>query len=204
MSESTGSRAGVNSSHAVGEKSGGSPGVAASSGNWKWYVLLLLLWIALQLAGMQRTIAALGLHGSGFVNDLPLIVAFLILAAFAYTSGLRAPASIALVKDTMVYILVLAAMIWIPLKFGGFGHIFDVTGQTQASRSTPGVLILPPTQYLMFATLALDSALAGFLCPHTVPGVLTCSSATFASRTALGYSGFICFENTRVRRGQCT
>ena len=148
-------------------------------------ILATMPYIALQLVGLQVTIAALGLHGSAFVNDLPLIVAFLVLAAFAYTSGLRAPASIALVKDTMVYIFVLSAVIWIPLKFGGFAHIFDVAGQALASRSTTGTLILPQSQYLPFATLALGSALAAFLYPHTVTGVLSSSSATTIKRNAV-------------------
>jgi SSS family solute:Na+ symporter len=148
-------------------------------------ILATMPYIALQLVGMQVTITALGLHGTGFVNDVPLIVAFLVLAAFAYTSGLRAPASIAIVKDIMVYIFVLTAVIWIPLKFGGFGHIFEVAGQALASRSTPGALILPPNQYLPFATLALGSALAAFLYPHTATGVLSSSSATTIKRNAV-------------------
>ena len=148
-------------------------------------ILATMPYIALQLVGMQVTITALGLHGSGFVNDLPLVVAFLVLAAFAYTSGLRAPASIAIVKDMMVYIFVLAAVIWIPLKFGGFAHIFDVAGRTLASRSAPGALILPHDQYLPFATLALGSALAAFLYPHTATGVLSSSSATTIKRNAV-------------------
>jgi SSS family solute:Na+ symporter len=134
---------------------------------------------------MQVTIAALGLHGSGLVSDLPLIVAFLILAAFAYTSGLRAPASIAIVKDMMVYVFVLTAVIWIPVKFGGFGHIFQVASETLASRPTAGAVILPPAQYLPFATLALGSALAAFLYPHTATGVLSSSSATTIKRNAV-------------------
>jgi SSS family solute:Na+ symporter len=148
-------------------------------------ILATMPYIALQLVGMQVTITALGLRGSGFLNDLPLIVAFLVLAAFAYTSGLRAPASIAIVKDMMVYIFVLTAVIWIPLKFGGFASIFNVAGQTLASRSTPGYLILPPSQYLPFATLALGSALAAFLYPHTATGVLSSASATTIKRNAV-------------------
>jgi len=148
-------------------------------------ILATMPYIALQLVGMQVTITALGLHGSGLVNYVPLIVAFLVLAAFAYTSGLRAPASIAIVKDMMVYIFVLTAVIWIPLKFGGFGHIFLVAGQTLASRPAPGALILPPSQYLPFATLALGSALAAFLYPHTATGVLSSSSATTIKRNAV-------------------
>jgi SSS family solute:Na+ symporter len=148
-------------------------------------ILATMPYIALQLVGMQVTIAALGLHGSGLVSDLPLIVAFLILAAFAYTSGLRAPASIAIVKDMMVYVFVLTAVIWIPVKFGGFGHIFQVASETLASRPTAGAVILPPAQYLPFATLALGSALAAFLYPHTATGVLSSSSATTIKRNAV-------------------
>jgi solute:Na+ symporter, SSS family len=53
-------------------------------------------YIALQLVGIQVVLGALGLSGTGLVADLPLIVAFLVLAAFTYSSGLRAPAAIAI------------------------------------------------------------------------------------------------------------
>src|SRR5213078_1302533 len=50
-------------------------------------------------------------------------LAFLILAAYTYSSGLRAPALIALVKDSMIFIVLFAAIIIIPIKLGGFGPI---------------------------------------------------------------------------------
>ena len=50
----------------------------------------------------------------------PLIIAFAILAAYTYQSGLRAPALIAFVKDTLIYI-VIVAVIYIPTKLGGWG-----------------------------------------------------------------------------------
>ncbi len=50
--------------------------------------------------------------------------AFVILAAFTYSSGLRAPASIAIVKDILIYLTAFAAVIVIPIEFGGFGKIF--------------------------------------------------------------------------------
>ncbi len=53
-------------------------------------------YIALQLIGMQTVIGALGIPG-----HLPLIIAFGVLAAFTYTSGLRAPAMIAIMASTM-------------------------------------------------------------------------------------------------------
>src|ERR1700747_3378281 len=61
-------------------------------------ILATMPYIALQLVGIQVVLGAMGVETSGFGGDLPLIVAFVILAAFTYTSGLRAPAMIAIVK----------------------------------------------------------------------------------------------------------
>src|SRR5579864_5415331 len=60
-------------------------------------IVATMPYIALQLLGIQVMIAALGISGSGFAADLPLLIAFGVLAAFTYSSGLRAPASIAVV-----------------------------------------------------------------------------------------------------------
>jgi SSS family solute:Na+ symporter len=51
-------------------------------------IVATMPYIALQLVGIQVVIAALGLEGSGWMADLPLVIAFVILAAFTYTSGL--------------------------------------------------------------------------------------------------------------------
>src|SRR3984957_6462055 len=74
-------------------------------------ILATMPYIALQLVGIQVVIGAMGLETSGLGGDLPLIIAFIILAAFTYTSGLRAPAMIAIVKDLLIYITVIAAII---------------------------------------------------------------------------------------------
>ncbi|MEA2855748.1 MAG: solute:Na+ symporter, family, partial [Methylobacteriaceae bacterium] len=66
-------------------------------------VIATMPYIALQLIGMAAVIKALGLTG-----EIPLIVAFVILALYTYSSGLRAPALIAFVKDIMIYIVVIA------------------------------------------------------------------------------------------------
>ncbi|MDE2345508.1 MAG: sodium:solute symporter, partial [Gammaproteobacteria bacterium] len=87
-------------------------------------ILATMPYIALQLVGIQVVIAAMGFSGTGIVGDLPLIIAFAILAAFTYTSGLRAPALIAVVKDLLIYIVIIAAVIIIPMQLGGYGHIF--------------------------------------------------------------------------------
>ena len=89
----------------------------------KWLALAVAItgivatmpYIALQLVGLQVVIGAMGIGTVGLVGDLPLIIAFVILAAFTYTSGLRAPAMIAVVKDTLIYITVFAMAIVIPM-----------------------------------------------------------------------------------------
>src|ERR687886_498411 len=62
-------------------------------------ILATMPYIALQLVGIQVVIAAMGITG-----DAPLVIAFVILAAYTYFSGLRAPAVVALVKDVIMSI----------------------------------------------------------------------------------------------------
>src|SRR6516225_8199059 len=120
-------------------------------------VLATIPYIALQLVGMEAVIKALGLQG-----ELPLIGAFLILALYTYSAGLRAPALIAFVKDTMIYIVVLVAIIYIPWALGGFGNVFDAADKGLSARGGVSSLLLPPGRELPYATLALGSALAAF------------------------------------------
>ena len=87
-------------------------------------IVATMPYIALQLVGLQVVIGAMGVTSSGYTGDLPLIIAFIILAAFTYSSGLRAPASIAVVKDILIYITAFAAIIVVPIQIGGFGKIF--------------------------------------------------------------------------------
>src|SRR5579859_5488804 len=92
-------------------------------------IIATLPYIALQMFGIQVSLAALGIPLTvpigGFQLDLPLLIAFLILAAYTYTSGLRAPAMIAMVKDIMIFIVLIALLIVLPSKLGGFGAIFN-------------------------------------------------------------------------------
>ena len=74
-------------------------------------VIATMPYIALQLIGIETVFHALGIKG-----ELPLVAAFLILALNTYSAGLRAPALIAIVKDTLIYIVVLAAISLVPYK----------------------------------------------------------------------------------------
>jgi SSS family solute:Na+ symporter len=145
-------------------------------------ILATMPYIALQLVGMQIVLGALGVEG-----DWPLIIAFLILAAYTYQSGLRAPALIAIVKDTLIYVTILVAVIYIPSKIGGFGAMFDAAKEALPQREKPGALIpMGPDAQIAYATLAFGSALALFLYPHAITAVLSAKSAqTVRRNTAL-------------------
>ena len=71
-------------------------------------ILALMPFIALQLIGIQAVLEVAGIGGSDnwLAQDLPLFVAFAVLAAYTYSSGLRAPAVIAFVKDGLVLSLI--------------------------------------------------------------------------------------------------
>src|SRR6185437_7996069 len=139
-------------------------------------------YIALQLVGMQVVIGAMGVETSGLAGDLPLIIAFVILAAFTYTSGLRAPAMIAVVKDALIYITVIAAVIVVPIHLGGYGAIFAKIPPAKLILAAPGAGTLGT--FSAYATLALGSALALFLYPHAITGILSSSSGRVIRRNA--------------------
>jgi SSS family solute:Na+ symporter len=151
-------------------------------------ILATMPYIALQLVGIQVVLVGLGLTGSGILADLPLIIAFIVLAAYTYTSGLRAPALISVVKDLLIYIAVIAIIIAVPLNLGGFGHIFDLVKQHNqaavAAGKPPVALMLTPASINQFWTLALGSALALFLYPHAITGVLSSKDGKVVKRNS--------------------
>ena len=151
-------------------------------------ILALMPYIALQLVGIQSVLTVMGVGASSanaLVKDLPLFIAFLVLAIFTYVSGLRAPAMIAFIKDTLIYVFVIVAVFYIPAKIGGWDHIFGVAQHHFASvnpkTGKPFGTIVPTSKPIGstqfdFATLALGSAIALFLYPHAVTGTLAAKS----------------------------
>jgi solute:Na+ symporter, SSS family len=141
-------------------------------------IVATMPYIALQLVGIQAVFDTMGIGGTGnaFVKDLPLIVAFAVLAAYTYSSGLRAPALIAFVKDTLIYIVIAVAIVYIGVKIG-FGDMF---GAAKTKMTTPlpsgaptGTFVTGPPSYWAYGTLAFGSALALFMYPHSMTAVLS-------------------------------
>ncbi len=151
-------------------------------------IVATMPYIALQLVGLQVVIAGLGISGTGYAGDLPLIIAFIVLAAFTYSSGLRAPASIAIVKDLLIYTTAFVAVIVIPIQLGGFGKIFAAVPPAKLLLAAPGAHTTGA--YGVYATLVLGSAFALFLYPHSITGILSASSGRAVRRNAAILPGY--------------
>jgi SSS family solute:Na+ symporter len=153
--------------------------------------LATMPYIALQLIGIQAVLEVAGVGGSGnwFAKDAPLLIAFVLLAAYTYTSGLRAPAVIAFVKDGLIYLVIIVAIIYLPHHFGGWDHIFgaaqDKMAATNPVTKAPNGAFLPGSAQLWaYATLGLGSALALFMYPHSITASLSSGSRNTIRRNA--------------------
>ncbi|MBV9163662.1 MAG: sodium:solute symporter [Pseudonocardiales bacterium] len=154
-------------------------------------IVATMPYIALQLAGLEAVLRTMGLNGAGLAGHAPLFIAFVILAVYTYQSGLRAPALIAFVKDGLIYLVIIAAVIILPMKLGGWGTIFDAAdAKFTATPSRSGGLLLGGSNQLQYVTLALGSALALFLYPHALTGALASRSRNVIKRNMVALPAY--------------
>jgi solute:Na+ symporter, SSS family len=160
-------------------------------------VLATMPYIALQLVGIQVVLEVMGIGGtSGLAKDIPLLIAFAVLAAYTYASGLRAPALIAFVKDTLIYLVIIVAVFYLPTQLGGWDGIFAAAKDSFTSFNTDnadaiasgaaapkGIIPVDALQWA-YVSLALGSALALFMYPHSITGVLSTASRSVIRRNA--------------------
>ncbi|MBV9228517.1 MAG: sodium:solute symporter [Chloroflexi bacterium] len=134
-------------------------------------IVATMPFLALQLYAIEVSLSYVGVP-----VEASLIIAFLILSAYTYTSGLRASGLTAIAKDILVFFVIISAIIVIPMKLGGFTHIFAV--------APPAKILLQPQQYLAFSTLAIGTSLSLFLFPHNMTGMLCTNSRKVLQRNA--------------------
>ena len=137
-------------------------------------ILATMPYIALQMYGMEVVIAQMGVP-----VEASLIIAFGFLAVYTYIGGIRAPAMIAIVKDIFLWLVVLVAIIYIPIKLGGFDAIFH-KAHVYAQESP-----LQSKDYSIYSSLIIGSVLSIFLYPHVLTGVLSANSAKVLRRSSI-------------------
>jgi SSS family solute:Na+ symporter len=154
-------------------------------------ILATMPYIALQLIGIQAVLEVVGLGGTGntLAKDMPLLIAFALLAAYTYSAGLRAPAVIAFVKDGLVYLVIGVAIFYLPGKVGGWAHIFEVakikmTTPNPATGKAPGTFVPPASQYAAYATLLFGAPMPLFMYPHSITASRAARSRNTIRRNA--------------------
>ncbi len=155
-------------------------------------ILATMPYIALQLVGIESVLTVMGIgstSGNVVIRDLPLIIAFTVMAGYTYLAGLRAPALIAFVKDILIYLTVIVAIIYIPSRLGGWGHIFSAASAhlnsvNPATGKPYGSIVVMPAGEWAYGTLALGSALALFVYPHATTGVFAAGRRDVIRRNA--------------------
>jgi SSS family solute:Na+ symporter len=155
-------------------------------------IVATMPYIALQLVGLEAVLRTMGFNGAGFLGHLPLLIAFVVLAVYTYQSGLRAPALIAFVKDILIYVVIIVAVFYLPSKLGGWDSIFSAAqAKFDATKTNPndGTLLNANNQ-LQYATLALGSALALFLYPHSLTGVLASKGRNVIKRNMVALPAY--------------
>lgn len=133
-------------------------------------IVALLPYIALQIVGMQAVLAILLLNTNlgANVQDISLIIAFLVLAAFTFTSGLRGATLTAVFKDILIWVTIIAILVAV------FTSVSNIGAQLAALKPLPtGTLTLKSGDTWNFLTYAIGSAFALYLYPHAVNGILS-------------------------------
>ena len=134
-------------------------------------VVAELPYIALQIVGMKAVLEMmlLGIGNFALISEISLIISFIILAAFTYTSGLRGAALTGIFKDILIWITVISIIVIVPLQYGGFAHAFSVMNAKQLAIYSKLSEPLIPAYWSLF----LGSALALYLYPHAINGSLS-------------------------------
>ncbi|HEU4426920.1 MAG TPA: sodium:solute symporter family protein [Pilimelia sp.] len=146
-------------------------------------ILATMPYIALQLIGLEAVLKVMGVTG-----PWPLTIAFAVLAAYTYNSGLRAPALISIVKDVLLLWTVIAVLVVVATTLRGWSGIFDAASAHFAATPNPGdgLLLTSVTSHINYLTLVLGSALALFLYPHATTGVLAARNRATIKRNTAG------------------
>ncbi len=135
-----------------------------------------LPYIALQIYGMQAVltvmIGQLTTVDTVTITEISLVIAFIILAAFTFTSGLRGATITAVMKDVIIFATVIVVIVLVPMYIGGFGHAFA----SMKASSAPSYESLAPLFLNGFISLSIMSALALYLYPHAINGVFSTNS----------------------------
>lgn len=148
----------------------------------KWLAgLVCIVGIASLIPYLQLQVVGLGIIASvtslGAIGRTPaMLVAVILLVAFVFANGVRAIASVSVLKDALMLLCAVVIGIGVPLiHFGSIGALFSAV-----ARAHPHHLTMPGDTtnlgHAWYVSTVLMSALGGLMWPHLF-------SATFTARS---------------------
>jgi solute:Na+ symporter, SSS family len=150
-------------------------------------ILATMPYIALQLLGIRAVLSTAGVYPRGIAGDLILVAVFGILAGATYRRGVRAPTVISCFKGALIFGAALGVTVVVVVKLGGAANIFDTAANHPALYPHARVaLLLTPSLYTVYASLALGSALALPMYPHVLTAAFAASSEDTLRRSVIG------------------
>ncbi|MDH2899473.1 MAG: sodium:solute symporter [archaeon] len=133
----------------------------------------LIPYIALQIVGLQGVLVAMfyGLANTTTLQEIGLLISFIILAAFTFTSGLRGATLGSIFKDILVWISLIALVVIAFTAVGGFAgafsHLANIGGAKTASK-VGSYVQFNPLLSMSFSTSMLGTAMSYVAWPHNV------------------------------------
>jgi SSS family solute:Na+ symporter len=161
--------------------------------------VMIVPYVALQLSGLQILLRIAG-YGA-YDATTSVCVAFIVLALFVFTAGLRGTAWASVVKDVLVLAGVIFAGVALPIRFFGSPvAMFDRLVQTH-----PQMLVLPAgSAYhgtLWFASTVLLSAIGFYMGPHSFNAVYSARGEDTLRRNAMLLPFYQCFLGLMIFAG---
>ena len=144
-------------------------------------IVALVPYMVLQLKGLG-IIVSTSSYGSISPN-IAIWIGAAIVTAYVMVSGVHGSAWNAVIKDTMILLIVVFLGIYLPLHlYGGFGAMFSAIDEAK-----PGFLALPERgqSVLWFSSSVLLSALGFYMWPHAFGALYTARDAGAFRKNAI-------------------
>ena len=144
-------------------------------------IVALIPYMVLQLKGLGIIVST-----SSYGSISPTIAIFIgaaIVTAYVMVSGVHGSAWNAVIKDTMILLIVVFLGVYLPLRlYGGYGAMF-----TAIDEAKPGFLALPERgqSVLWFSSSVLLSALGFYMWPHAFGALFTARDASAFRKNAI-------------------
>ena len=146
-------------------------------------VLFIIPYLQLQLTGLGIIVQVASFDAIS--RPVSISIAFVVVAAFVLSSGIRAVAWVSVLKDSLVMLAVLTIGIGVPLHyFGGIRPMFRAV-----VAANPAHLTMPGSTQQMghawYISTVLLSAFGAFVWPHLFGSIFTAKSGDTLRRNAV-------------------